>query len=323
MKKSLSIALLLAASAAAGWAAPKAAFKAAPKAAPAPKPATKPAPAYLREIAKWKQERAAELRDQWLPLSGLFWLKEGESTFGSASDNTIVLPKGPAHAGVLAMKEGGKVGVKLAPGVLATAGTEANKAKRVRETPMLPQPPGPPTVLALGTLRMHVIVRGDRVGLRLRDLDSHAVRSFKGIPTFPLDPQWRVTADWVPSPGKKIPVMNVLNDVMQYESPGVARFAVPGQAAGQTVTLRAVVEGDQLFFIFADATSGKSTYGAGRYLYSAMPASPLNKDGKVTLDFNQAFTPPCGFTPYATCPLPPQENKLQVAIEAGEKYEKH
>jgi len=283
-------------------------------AAPVPKPAAKADAAYRGEIAAWKRERAAELRSDWLPLSGLFWLKQGESTFGSASDNTIVLPKGPAHAGVLAMKEGGKVGVKLAPGVKATAGTDPNKAKRVRETPMLPQPPGPPTILALGTLRMHVIVRGDRVGLRLRDLDSPALRAFKGIPTFPADPRWRVLADWIPSPGKKIPVMNVLNDVMQYESPGVARFNL----AGESVTLRAVVEGDKLFFIFADGTSGRSTYGAGRYLYSAMP-----KAGKVTLDFNQAFTPPCGFTPYATCPLPPQENKLQGAIEAGEKYEKH
>jgi uncharacterized protein (DUF1684 family) len=295
MRKLLSAALLVI-SATAGWTAP----------------APKPDPAYLREIAKWKQERAVELRTQWLPLAGLFWLKEGESTFGSASDNTLVLPKGPAHAGIFAMKEGGKVGVRLAPGVVATV-----NGKRVRETAMLPQPPGPPTVLALGTLRMHVIVRGDRVGLRLRDLDSPAKRAFKGVPTFTLDTQWRITADWVPSPGKKIPVMNVLNDVAQYESPGVARFTIPGQASGM-VALRAVVEGDKLFFIFADATSGKSTYGAGRYLYSAMP-----RDGRVTLDFNQAFTPPCGFTPYATCPLPPPENKLKVAIEAGEKYEKH
>src|SRR4051812_39503502 len=277
-------------------------------AAPAKKPAEQDA-AYRREIAKWKRERVAELRSDWLPLSGLFWLKQGESTFGSASDNTIVLPKGPAHAGVLTMDAAGKVEVKLAGSVRG----EFN-GKRLREAVMEPQPPGPPTVLALGTLRMHVIKRGDRVGLRLRDLDSPALRAFKGIPTFPLEPRWRLTADWVPSPGKKIPVMNVVNDVIEYESPGVASFSVDGQS----VTLRPVVEGDKLFFIFADATSGKSTYGAGRYLYADMP-----KDGKVLLDFNQAFTPPCGFTAYATCPLPPQENKLKIAIEAGEKYEKH
>lgn len=269
---------------------------------------SKPDAAHLRELAKWKQERVHELRTEWLPLSGLFWLKEGESTFGSASDNAIVLPKGPAHAGVLALKEGGKVGAKLAPPVVATVA-----GKRVRETVMLPQPPGPATVLALGTLRMHVIVRGNRVGLRLRDLDSAALRAFKGIPTFPVDEQWRVTADWVPSPGKKIPVLNVLNDTMEYESPGVARFTV----GGETAQIRAVVEGDKLFFIFADGTSGKTTYGAGRYLYADMP-----KDGKVVLDFNQAFTPPCGFTPFATCPLPPPENRLQLAIPAGERYEK-
>jgi hypothetical protein len=268
-----------------------------------------PDPTYLREVAQWKQLREQELRTNWLTLAGLYWLKEGESSFGSASNNTIVLPKGPAHAGVFGMKEGGKVGVVLLPGVVATV-----KGKRVQRTPMLPVPPGPQTILSLGELRMFIIARGPRVGVRLLDLESPALKAFKGIDTYPVDPKWRVTADWVPSPGKKIPVMNVLNDISQNDSPGVARF----QAGGQTVTLRALVEDNQLFFIFADATSGKQTYGAGRYLYSAMP-----KDGKVVLDFNEAYTPPCGYTPYATCPLPPEENKLKVAIEAGERYSKH
>jgi uncharacterized protein (DUF1684 family) len=265
-----------------------------------------PDPSYVREVTAWKQQREQSLRTNWLPLAGLFWLKEGESTFGSAKDNTIVLPRGPAHAGVFGMKEGGKVGAVLLPGVVATV-----NGKRVQRTPMLPEPE---TILSLGDLRMFVIVRGARVGVRLLDLKSPALKAFKGVQTFPLDPKWRVTADWVPSPGRKIPVMNVLGDVSQNDSPGVARF----QVGGQTVTLRALVEEDELFFIFNDATSNKTTYGAGRYLYSAMP-----KDGKVVLDFNEAFTPPCGYTPYATCPLPPAENKLKVAIGAGERYTKH
>ena len=265
-------------------------------------------PAYAHDIALWKQERNQELRTEWLPLAGLFWLKEGESTFGSAPDNQVVLPKGPAHAGVFAMKEGGKVGVVLNAGVKATVA-----GKPVHQTPLQTVPPGPQTILAMGDLRMFAIVRGARVGIRLLDLDSPAIQKFKGIETFPVDPAWRITADWVPSPGKKIPIINVLNDVTQTDSPGLARF----QVGGQTVTLRAVEDENELFFIFADATSGKTTYGAGRYLYTALP-----KDGKVVLDFNKAHTPPCGYTPYATCPLPPAENKLKVAINAGERYNK-
>ena len=265
-------------------------------------------PAYAHDIALWKQERNQELRTEWLPLAGLFWLKEGESTFGSAPDNQVVLPKGPAHAGVFAMKEGGKVGVVLNAGVKATV-----TGKPVHQTPLQTVPPGPQTILAMGDLRMFAIVRGARVGIRLLDLDSPAIQKFKGIETFPVDPAWRITADWVPSPGKKIPIINVLNDVTQTDSPGLARF----QVGGQTVTLRAVEDDNELFFIFADATSGKTTYGAGRYLYTALP-----KDGKVVLDFNKAHTPPCGYTPYATCPLPPAENKLKVAINAGERYNK-
>lgn len=267
-------------------------------------------PIYARVIAEWRASREAELRRDWLPLAGLFWLKEGETTFGSAADNNIVLPKGPAHAGVFGMKEGGKVGVVLLPGVVATVG-----GKRVTRTPMITQPPGPPTVLELGTLRMFVILRpGNKVGLRLKDLDSPAVRAFRGISTFPVDTKWRFLADWVPSPGKKVPIVNVLNDVSEYESPGVARFTVDGKP----YTLRAVFDGEDYFFIFGDQTNGKETYGAGRYVYSSKPIA-----GKVMLDFNQAFTPPCGYTPYATCPLPPPENKLPFAIPAGERYTKH
>ncbi len=267
-------------------------------------------PIYARVLAKWRASRETELRRDWLPLAGLFWLKEGETTFGSAADNKIVLPKGPAHAGVFGMKEGGKVGVVLLPGVVATV-----NGKRVKQTPMLPQPPGPPTVLELGTLRMHVIVRpGNKVGIRLKDMDSPAMRAFHGISTFPADTKWRFLADWVPSPGKKVPIVNVLNDISEYESPGVARFTVDGKP----YTLRAVFDGEDYFFIFADQTNGKETYGAGRYVYSSKPIA-----GKVMLDFNQAFTPPCGYTPYATCPLPPPENKLPFAIPAGERYTKH
>jgi uncharacterized protein (DUF1684 family) len=264
-------------------------------------------PAYAQDVAKWKTEHEQDLRARWLPVRGLFWLKEGETTFGSAADNQIVLPKGPAHAGVFGMKEGGKVGVVLKAGVTATVdGTP------VHQTPL--DSGATATTLAIGPMRMFVIVRGKRVGIRLLDLESSALKSFKGVQTFPIDPAWRVVAEWVPSPGKKIPILNVLGDVTPTDTPGLARF----QAGGQTLTLRAVDDGDDLMFIFADATSGKTTYGAGRFLYA-----PLPKDGKVVLDFNKAETPPCGFTPYATCPLPPRENKLTIAIPAGERYKKH
>jgi uncharacterized protein (DUF1684 family) len=144
----------------------------------------------------------------------------------------------------------------------------------------------------------------------MRDQQSQYRREFRGLQWYPVKPEYRVTARFVPySPPKTIPVPNIIGGTFPETCPGYAEF----ELRGEKLRLEPVLSDGRLFFIFRDETSGKKTYGAGRFLYS-----DLAKDGIVTLDFNQAYTPPCAFTPYATCPLPPKQNRLPVAIEAGE-----
>jgi uncharacterized protein (DUF1684 family) len=171
-------------------------------------------------------------------------------------------------------------------------------------------------VAKVGRLSLFVIKRGEKYGIRLKDPESEYRREFHGIEVFPASAEYRVTAKWVAEPAK-IPILNVLGQTEEMKSPGYAVFRIHGQE----YRLRPVLEADdaqELFFIFRDQTSAKETYGAGRFLYSEMP-----KDGHVVLDFNKAYNPPCAFTPYATCPLPPPENRLAVRIEAGEKKYGH
>lgn len=260
---------------------------------------------YEQQMSHWRKQRLAEVKRDWLPLAGLFWLGEGTNSFGSDPRNAVVLPRGAKRAGAFE-RRGKYVTAWVNSGVRATVA-----GKRVHDVNMQPQPPGPATVLALGPLRMHLIARGERLGVRVKDLASPALAKFKGLEYFPLARELRIEADWEPTEGKTLPILNVIGDVTETPTPGVARFTVNGRR----VALHAVVEEGRLFFIFGDATNGKTTYPAGRYLYAGMP-----RDGKVVLDFNQAYNPPCAFTPFATCPLPPRENRLEVAIEAGEKY---
>jgi uncharacterized protein (DUF1684 family) len=171
-------------------------------------------------------------------------------------------------------------------------------------------------VVKVGRLSLLVIKRGDRYGIRLKDPESEYRRGFRGIDYFPASEQYRVAARFV-SEASEIPILNVIGQTERYPSPGYAVFRLHGQE----VKLRPYLEepdAKQLFYVFRDLTSGKETYGGGRFLYSAFP-----RDGQVTLDFNRAYNPPCSFTPYATCPLPPAENRLAVRIEAGEKKYEH
>jgi uncharacterized protein (DUF1684 family) len=272
-----------------------------------------PDPTHVREIEAWRRQRVARLTSDegWLVVAGLFWLKEGANRFGSGADNEVVLPahSAPARAGVLRLA-GGKVTVETAAGANLTLGGKPVTAMELR-----PDDPGPADVLALGELRFFVIVRDGRVGLRLRDLKSPARAEFKGITYFPVRSDLRVTGRFVPhAKPKTIAVPNVLGRTSDMQSPGTVHF----QIGDRTLSLDPVLEapGDrQLFFIFRDATAGRESYPAGRFVYTDLPA-----EGKVTIDFNKAYTPPCGFTAYATCPLPPPQNRLPVRIEAGEKY---
>jgi hypothetical protein len=280
-------------------------------------PAVPPDPAYRAEIQKWRDEREARLKgeDGWLQVAGLFWLKEGANAFGTDPKGAIVLPAGsaPARSGVFELR-GGKVAVRLEPGVEATV-----DGKAVQTLALRPDVPGPADVLKLGSrLSLHVIERGGRYGIRMKDKQSPLLEEFTGLRWFPVREEYRVEARFVPytSP-KKVPVPNILGQVEQVPSPGYAVFTV----GGKEVRLDPVLEepdATELFFIFRDQTARKETYPAGRFLYT-----PLPRDGTVVLDFNKAYSPPCAYTPYATCPLPPRQNRLAVRIEAGELRSGH
>lgn len=271
---------------------------------------------YEQELEQWKTKRLASLKsnDGWLTLIGLFWLKEGENKFGSDPSNDIVLPEGkaPALAGTLRLA-GGKVKLEAQPGAGITS-----EGHPVTTLDLQSDEDGAPTTLELGSVSFHVIRRGDRVGLRVKDRDNPARADFKGTQYYPADRKWLVSARFERyDPPKPMPIMNVLGMETEETSPGSLAFEVEGQTY-KLIALRE--KGDeQLFIIFADQTSGHETYGAGRYLY----ADPPGADGRVKLDFNKAYSPPCAFTRYATCPLPPAQNRLPLRVEAGEKYAGH
>jgi uncharacterized protein (DUF1684 family) len=256
------------------------------------------ATAFQSEIAEWRKSREAALRRDggWLTVTGLFWLRDGPNRFGADGSGEIVLPDGPTHAGVFTLRNG-KVSGAMGAG-----------DRELR--------PDSDDVLKVGRLSLFVIQRGDRFGIRMKDPESQYLREFHGLEYYPASEAYRVAAKFVAEP-RKIPILNVLGQTEQDDSPGFAVFRLHGQ----NLRLYPVLEepgAKELFFIFRDQTSGKETYGAGRFLYSDLPRA-----GKVTLDFNKAYNPPCAFTPYATCPLPPQENRLPVRVEAGEKKYGH
>jgi uncharacterized protein (DUF1684 family) len=269
-----------------------------------------PDAAYVQSFEKWKAGETADLKQNWLPLAGLFWLKPGRNSFGSDPGNQVVFPQGPPHAGEFDLN-GKEVTVKLLPDSGATiAGKPATTVK------LDPDTSAQITYVEMGSLRFHVIVRGERVGIRLLDTESAAARSFKGMAFFPLDLNYRVTATWVPEQGKQtIEIPNVLGDVTAQVIPGVAVFKVHGAELKLTALGGDAKTG--LFFVFSDLTSQSDTYPAGRFLDS----DPV-ENGHVVLDFNRAYNPPCAVTPYATCPLAPKQNRLRVAIPAGEKFDK-
>ena len=268
--------------------------------------------AYRAEVEKWRANREARLKADggWLSLAGLFWLNEGPNRFGTDPAGDIVLPEGsaPAKAGVFELKAG-QVTVALLPGASGRLAGQPVSSP----TAMRPDTSGTPDVLEMGTLSMNVIKRGDKYGIRLKDKNSAVRRGFLGLKWFDVKEDYRVEARFVSYPQPKpVKVPNVLGQSESMPSPGYAEFTLNGKA----VKLDGVMEdpqAEQLFFILRDQTSGKETYGAGRFLYAELP-----KAGKIVLDFNKAYSPPCAFTPYATCPLPPPQNWMPVRVEAGE-----
>jgi uncharacterized protein (DUF1684 family) len=276
------------------------------------KPARMDQPSYADEIEKWRKARVEEMTGEegWLSLVGLFWLNPGQNRFGSDASNEIVLPKNkaPNLVGELRLDDG-VVRLEVKPGVVITS-----EGKAVTSLVLQSDADGKPTRLNLGSLSFHLIKRGERLGLRVRDKQNPARANFAGIKTYPLDPKWRIEARLEAyEPPKQIPIANVLGMVEDQPSPGAVVFEVDGK----TYRLDAIQEkgASNLFIIFADKTNGRTTYGAGRYLYAAAPGA----DGKLIIDFNKSENPPCAFTSYATCPLPPRQNRLPFPVEAGER----
>ena len=262
----------------------------------------------------WRKEREQRLKanDGWLTVAGLFWLKEGENRAGSDPSFEIVLPQGraPTRIGVFDFANG-QTRFRVASGAHVTV-----NGNPVTTADLKSDADDRPDLLQFGDFTMFVIKRGPKYGIRLRDLHSPMREQFNGLHWYPVKEQYRVVAKFVPyDHPQKIAIVNVLGQTDYEPSPGYVVF----QLMGHSYRLDPVTEGDLLFFIFRDQTAAKTTYGAGRFLY-AEPA----KEGKVVLDFNKAVNPPCAFTPYATCPLPPKQNRLQVKIEAGEmRYGEH
>jgi len=268
---------------------------------------------YTHEIEQWRAKRTANLTSPtgWLSLIGLEWLQEGANRVGSASDNDILLKAGPAHLGVVTLGKDGALHIALDDKAGATIDGKSVRAATLIDDMHAGE--ATPTTVAFGNANFYVIERDGRKALRVKDSDAETRKDFLGIDYFPIDPSWRVVADWVPfDPPHKLEIGSVIGTIDKVDVPGKAVF----QRNGHTFELLPYQEepGGELFFVLADRTSGKETYGAARFLYAALP-----KDGKVVLDFNKAYNPPCAFTPFATCPLAPPENRLDVAVTAGEK----
>jgi hypothetical protein len=250
---------------------------------------------YEDSIHAWQQQRDAGLRSPngWLTLVGLFWLKPGDNTIGSADSNDFVLPKGsaPAEVGRLRL-ENGKI-TFLRPGGSGEPLSYDDEK---------------PTVVHAGTVSFFVIKRGDRLAVRATDSASSVLKNFQGMKYFAVNPDLHFQANFIPEK-KNIPILNVLGQTGEEESPGIVEFTY----RGQQYRLRPIYEGKTLFFLFKDPTNKTQTYQAGRMLNTPLPVN-----GKVDLDFNRSYNPPCTFTPYATCPLPPKENTLFFPVNAGE-----
>ena len=273
------------------------------------------APTYRESIEEWRKTREATLKSDtgWLTVAGLYWLNEGANKAGKADTDPVQLPETFPYAnfGVFECK-GNTITFRPTASNLKTTWN----GKPVTGPVQMKYDSTNPDLLVTGDFTMFVIKRNDRYAIRMRDKNSKMRREFTGLHWYPVKEEYRIEAKWVPyNPVKKIPVPTILNQPEEMESPGRAEFVWKGKK----YSVEPVLEDGAYFYIFKDLTAGKETYPAGRFFYSDKP-----ENGKVILDFNKAYTPPCAFTPYATCPLPPKQNRFPFRVEAGElNYGKH
>lgn len=273
-------------------------------------------PGYRADIEKFRADRAAEISGPtgWAALVGLHWIDQGEVIVGSDAMSGIRLtgPSAPGRLGTLTVS-GDRVHLRVSTGLDVFA-----KGKQVYDLDMAPGV-APDDGLKAGGMTMVLIKRGARMALRVWDAKAPNLVALKGLRWMPIDPKWRMDARFVAHPASqpRIKIQNVLGEMIEMQNPGTVVFSVDGNE----YSLETMLEADnaqELFFIFRDGTSNKTTYGAGRYLYA-----PLPKNGRVDLDFNKAMNPPCAFTDFATCPLPPAKNRLTLSVMAGELDHKH
>jgi uncharacterized protein (DUF1684 family) len=275
---------------------------------------------YFAEVEQWHSIRITELKQPngWLNLEGLFWLKKGVNSFGSATTNDLVYdnPAFPKHLGDFIYEDGKvywkdagkeKITIKDNAGLVVANSGILN---------LLTQTEGAYNS-QWKDFAWVVIQREDKVGLRFRNFKAKTLVAFKGIERFPVDAKWLIKAKVIPQNQNPLMIMNVLGQNTAQKHGGQLEFDIEGV----TYRLDAIDEGGvKLFVTFADATSGKTTYGSGRFLYIDKP----DANGYTYIDFNNAYNPPCAFTEFATCPLPPPQNRLSIAITAGEKkYGQH
>ncbi len=255
---------------------------------------------HRAELTEWQTARAKRLQaeDGWLTLVGLHWLQDGANDVKLANGTSVKLTL-----------QGGKASLEGRP-PMTVDGKALAGATPLRDDNDV----AGPTFVQMDSIRFNVIRRGSRLGLRVKDANAETRTHFQGLEYYPIEAKWRVEARFEPyTPVKKIPITDVTGSTSDSDAPGALVFTLDGQEYRLDPILE---EGsDELFLIFRDATSKDSTYPAGRYLYAKKPGA----DGKVIVDFNRAYNPPCAFTPFATCPLPPLQNRLPIRVEAGEK----
>ena len=263
---------------------------------------------YPQTITTARAERVKQLTtpNGWLTLIGRHLISSGINTVGSAPDNSIILAAGPPYLGTVTLHEG-TVTLTPAPSALLTINDQ-----RIQQPTELIYKGKTPTVVVFGSVNFYVMMRGDSLFLRVKDREADRLKNFAGLDYFSLDPTWRLEATWIPfDPPHQVNITNMIGQTTATPVPGKAVFT----RDGRTFELLPIDEGGaELFFVITDLTAGQETYGACRFLSAALP-----QNGKIILDFNQAENPPCAFTPFATCPLPPKQNRLPIRVTAGEK----
>lgn len=276
---------------------------------------------WRKDLAAWRTQHVADLLkpDGWLSLDGLYWLQPGDNSFGSAVDNKIrLVANSPANIGILHF-ENNTVKLIAPAGGFPAEFRVADAPAKEQVIPVESDNDKNALHLTIGTLNMYVIQRADRFALRVKDSKSAALLRFHGLHWYVPDGKYRVKAKWVPyNPQKSITLATLTGTTYARPVPGVAQFALDGK----TYRLEPVVEDpekEQLFFILRDTTSATTTYRACRFLYTVLPSNGVDKLGELWLDFNRLENPPCAYTPFATCPLPPPQNRLKIPLPVGEK----